>query len=386
MKDTIYLDYAAATPLDDTALRVSAGYQQDSFYNPSALYQSARYVRQAIEDARGQVADVLGTKDQEIYFTAGGTEANNLAIHGVMNQNPNAHMLVSAIEHESVLEPARQYKHDHIPVTRKGIVDLEAVVKLILPNTVLISVMYANNEVGTIQPLKRLSKIVDAVRKQRIKDGNDLPLYIHTDACQAPNYLDLHVERLGVDLMTLNGGKIYSFKQTGCLYVAKHVVLQPTIQGGGQESGIRSGTENVGGITAFATMLQKVQKKKQIESQRISILRDSLFANISQIITGISLNGDTLKRLPNNLNILIPGIDGERAVLELDELGILAATGSACTASSDEPSHVLLALGLTEDEASASLRFTLGMHTTEAEIAEAATKIARAVHNSRLLV
>lgn len=386
MTSPIYLDYAAATPVDSAARRAAEPYLSEQFYNPSAVYQPARSVRQAIEVARAQVADVLGAKDQEIYFTAGGTEANNLAINGIMGQHADAHIIVSAIEHESVLEPARQYGYDLLPVLPNGIVDIAALERLIRPDTVLISVMYANNEVGTIQPLKRLVELVNSVRAQRLKSSNTRPLYIHTDACQAANYLDLHVSRLGIDLMTLNGGKIYSYKQSGCLYLSKRVRISPLVLGGGQESGLRSGTENVAAIVTFATMLQKVQKKKQSESVRLTQLRNELFAMLLQKMPDISLNGDPDKRLPNNLNICVPGIDGERAVLELDELGVMAATGSACTASNDEPSHVLLALGLTNKQANASLRFTLGQQTTVNQITDAAEKIHQAVQNSRLLV
>lgn len=386
MSMPIYFDYAAATPVDDAAIHAATPYLQQQFYNPSAIYEPARSVRRAVEQARADVASVLGSKNQEIYFTAGGTEANNIAIHGVMGQYPDGHMLVSAIEHESVLEAARTYDHDEIPVSNLGLVSVKKCPVLIKPNTVLISVMYANNEIGTVQPIRELAQMVNAINKQRRTEGNKLPLYLHTDACQAANYLDLHVSRLGVDMMTLNGGKIYSFKQSGCLFVHKAVRLRSVTQGGGQESGVRNGTENVAAITAFATMLHKVQKKKQSESDRLLQLRNELIAKLSQKIPNVSLNGDIKKRLPNNLNICIDGIDGERAVLELDELGVLASTGSACTASNDEPSHVLRAIGLSPAAAGASLRFTLGLQTTEEEINNSVDKIVQAVQNSRLLV
>lgn len=386
MTTLIYLDYAAATPIDDTALRVAQPYFQAQFYNPSALYEPAREVRRAIEGARGSVADVLGARDQEIVFTAGGTEANNLAIHGVMQANPGSHMIVSAIEHESVLQPTLQYDYSLAPVNDNGIVDIDAIESLIKPSTALISVMYANNEIGTVQPIKRLTELVNSVRTQRLKSGNKMPLYIHTDACQAANYLDLQVTRLGVDMMTLNGGKIYGFKQSGCLYIRKNVKIDPFITGGGQESGMRSGTENVAGLISFATMLQKVQKTKNAEVKRLSELSKSLYATLSQKVVGISLNGDAKKRLPNNVNILIVGVDGERLVLELDERGIMLATGSACTASNDEPSHVLRAIGLSDEQASGSLRITLGRHTTPEQIAQATDQIASAIQNVRLLV
>jgi cysteine desulfurase len=368
----IYLDYAAATPVDTEALKLAQQYFSDTFYNPSAVYQSARDVRKVLEAARAKVANVLGSKDQEVLFTAGGTEANNIAIQSVMNQFPDGNIVVSSIEHESVLEPASKYERRLAPVTKNGIIDVQALESLIDDQTVLVSVMYANNEIGTIQPLKEVAKVIERKRAAR---ANTMPLYFHTDACQAANYLDLQVTRLGVDMMTLNGGKIYSMKQSGCLYIRAGVSLEDFILGGGQENGIRSGTENVPAQIAFATMLQNVQADRKIESARQQVLCDTLFATLLQKIDNLKLNGDGKKRLPNNLNLLIPGADGERLLMELDEAGVMVATGSACTASSDDPSHVLLATGLTAQEASASIRITIGRTTTDAEIAWAAKQM-----------
>lgn len=376
--DSIYLDYAAATPVDPQALQAAEPYFSSQFYNPSAVYQPARNIRKVLERARATVATTLGAKDQEILFTAGGTEANNIAIHGVMRRYPDANIVVSAIEHESVLEPASQYECRIVPVTKKGIVDLKKLESLIDENTVLVSVMYANNEIGTIQPVKEISTLIAKKRAERSNyklQTTNYPLLFHTDACQAANYLDLQATRLGVDMMTLNGGKIYAMKQSGCLYVKSTAQLERFTFGGGQENGIRSGTENVPAQVAFATMLQKVQADRKSESQRQKTLTNKLFAILSQKLPTITPNGDAKKRLPNNLNLLIPGADGERLVMELDETGVMVATGSACTASSDDPSHVLLALGLSNAEASASLRITLGRLTTEDEIVEAGRRI-----------
>ncbi len=381
MSTPIYLDFAAATPLDDRALTAMKPYLADQFYNPSAVYQSARNVRRDLEDARARVADVLGAKDQEIIFTAGGTEANNLAIEGIMSQFPEGNIVVSSIEHESVLEPANRYKCRIAPVTEKGFVDVDKLEKLIDEKTVLISVMYANNEIGTIQPIKEIASLIAKKRSQRANYSlptSHYPLILHTDACQAANFLDLHVSRLGIDLMTLNGGKIYAAKQSGCLYVRAGVELEPLVRGGGQESSLRSGTENVSSIMAFATMLQNVQAERKEESARLKDLSDSMFTTLSQNIPNLTLNGDSQKRLPNNLNILIPGIDGERVLLELDEAGVMVATGSACTASNDAPSHVLLAIGLKEAEANSSLRITLGRTTTSEQI----TKVAQIISST----
>jgi cysteine desulfurase len=386
MDKPIYLDYAAATPVADEAVESIKPYLKDRFYNPSAVYQAARNVRSELELYRSKVAQVLGAKPQEIICTAGGTEANNMAINGVMSHFADAEIIVSSVEHESVLEPANRYKKVIAPVDERGIVNVEALKSLITSKTALISVMYANNEIGTIQPIKLLSELVNTVRTQRSKGGNSRPIFLHTDACQAANYLDLHISRLGVDLMTLNGGKIYAMKQSGCLYVKSGVELEPLVLGGGQEEGLRSGTENVAAISSFATMLQNVQATRKSESERLTMLRDRLFAKLSQSIDGLNLNGHATKRLPNNLNFTIPGVDGERLLMELDNAGLMVATGSACTASSDEPSHVLKAIGLSNEEASASLRITLGRQTTEDEIERAASIILGVLTDSKNLI
>ena len=364
--NSIYLDYAAATPVDSAALRAAAPYSQELFYNPSAVYQSAREVRFHLEAARTQVAHVLGAKSKEIIFTAGGTEANNIAVHSLLSQFNDAHCVVSAIEHESVLEPAHQYNSTIVPVSKNGLVSVESVMYAITEKTVLVSIMYANNEIGTIQPIKDIVAAVAVIRADRLKNGNKRPIYVHTDACQAANYLDIQVQRLGVDMMTLNGGKIYSYKQSGCLYVRTGIELKPFMFGGGQEHHIRSGTENTPAIIAFATMLQKVQKRKKSEIQRLKQMRNDIIATLSQI-DNVKVNGDTVKRLPNNINVTIAGADGERLVMELDEAGLMVASGSACSARNDQPSHVLLALGHTNTEASASLRITLGAPLSEKE-------------------
>lgn len=384
--DIIYFDYAAATPMDETAVAAMQPYLTTQFYNPSAVYQPARQVRHSLEEARAAVANVLGAKDQEIIFTAGGTESNNIAIHSVMSRYPTGNIIVSSIEHESVLEPAKKYHRRLAPVTIKGLIDLTKLEAMIDDETVLVSIQYANNEIGTIQPLKEIAAIIEKKRAERLAHASQpLPLLLHTDACQAANYLDLQVTRLGVDLLTLNGGKIYAAKQSGCLYIRTGVLLGQFIEGGGQERAIRSGTENVPAQIAFATMLQKVQADRKQEAERVAELKDSFFAILSQNVSNISLNGDSKKRLPNNLNVLIPGADGERLLMELDEAGIMVATGSACTASNDDPSHVLVALGLTSAEASASIRLTLGRNTTKEEIQRAGQRMVEVINNHRLV-
>lgn len=364
----IYLDHAAATPLDTEVLAAMQPFFAEQFYNPSAGYMAAQQVRQGLERARAEVAAALGARTSEIIFTAGGTESDNLALTGVMQQYPGANVVVSAIEHDAVLEPARQFDCGMAAVDGQGSVDLAGLQAKINDQTVLVSIMYANNEVGTIQPIRQIAQLLQKIRDERRTTGNKLPLYFHTDACQAANYLDLHVSRLGVDLLTLNGGKIYGPKQSGVLYVSSKVQLAPIIRGGGQERNLRSGTENVPGAVGFAKALQLAQAKRHDESRRLGELQTLAFKLITEKLPQGQMNGSLKRRLPNNIHITLPGEDNERLLVELDERGILAAAGSACSAADEEPSHVLRALGLRDADAQASLRLTTGRETTEADI------------------
>ncbi len=366
---SIYLDYAAATPLDKRVADLMQPFASDKFFNPSSDYQAAREVKAILNLARSQVATVLGSKPGEIIFCAGGTEANNLAIKGVMQRYPEARMLVSAVEHESVLAPAALFDHAKLKVDPDGRLDLEDLINQLDGRTVLVSVMYANNEVGTIQPLKPIAAIINAERAKRRAEGNRLPLLFHTDACQAGNFLDLHVSRLGVDLMSLNGGKVYGPKQSGALYVRAGATLSPVIDGGRQESGLRSGTENVSADIGFAAALSLAQKRRAKQSDLQTKLRDyfikELYANFKSLVT---INGSRKQRLPNNVHATFKNQDNEALLIKLDQAGIMAAAGSACSAARSESSHVLLAMGLADSDARASLRFTLGRNTTKAEI------------------
>jgi cysteine desulfurase len=367
--DYIYLDHAAATPLDPLVLAAMQPYFSERFFNPSATYLPAQKVRKELDAARAQVAHWLGARPAEIVFTAGGTEANNLAIRGVMQQFPDGNLVTTGIEHESVLATAREYKYREARVNADGIVDIDHLISLIDDNTVLVSVMYANNEMGAVQPIRQVTQALDAVRKAR-KGGH--PLYFHTDAAQAAAYLDLHTARLGVDLLTINAGKIYGPKQAGALFVSSKVALKPQVAGGGQERGLRSGTENVAGAIGLAAALTLVQERRHQEVARLQGLQASFFRQLEEAIPSAVVNGSRKFRLPNNVHITIPGADNERLIFQLDDKGILCAAGSACSADSGEPSHVLKAMGLSDDDARASLRFTMGCGTTEAEIQQTA--------------
>jgi cysteine desulfurase len=375
----IYLDHAAATPMTPEVLAAMQPFFSEQFYNPSANYMAAQKVRRSLEAARSDVAAILGARASEIIFTAGGTESDNLAIAGIMQQSPTGNVVVSGIEHDAVLEPAAQFDRRVAGVNKQGMIDLEDLKTKIDNNTVLVSVMYANNEVGTVQPIRKIARMVNEIRDARRHAGNATPIYLHTDACQAANYLDLHVARLSVDLMTLNGGKIYGPKQSGILYVSSRVNLKPIIRGGGQERNLRSGTENVAAAVGFARALQLVQTTRHEEGMRLGELQTEAFKLISERLPEVVVNGSMKLRLPNNIHLTIPGQDNERLLVELDERDILAAAGSACSASDEEPSHVLRAMGLTDIDAQASLRFTMGHATTKADIAKLVDTLAELV-------
>ena len=377
----IYLDYAAATPMDPQVLTAMQPYFADLFYNPSATYLAAKKVRKDLDAARTQVAFWLGARSSEIIFTAGTTEANNLVINGVMRQHPDANIVVSAIEHESILAPAHQYDCYEAPVQADGLIDMDALRQTINDQTVLVSIMYANNEIGVIQPLHRIGQLIADIRTERRKAGNILPLYLHTDAAQAANYLDLHVARLGVDFLTINGGKMYGPKQTGVLFASSQTRLEPQVRGGGQERGLRSGTENVAGAVGLSKALTLVQERRHDESQRLTQLQKHFFELLEAQLPQIVIHGSRSRRLPNNVHITIPGQDNERLLIALDEAGIQCAAGSACSASNEEPSHVLRALGVSESDAQASLRFTMGTATTEADIIETVKKLQAIIAN-----
>ena len=377
MARNIYLDYAAATPLDPRVLRAMQPYFGKEFYNPSATYLVARSVRQALEKARAQIAVRLGVRPAEVIFTAGATEANNLAIQGLMKSYPDGEVLVSAIEHESVLAPAKLFKSKLMPVDKRGIVDLEKLEAMVNDQTVLVSVGLVNNEIGTIQPLGEISQILNKLSKSRQTRGVKNPLYLHTDAAQAGNWLDLHVSRLGVDLLSLNGGKLYGPKQSGVLYVRAGVKLEPLVLGGGQEFGLRSGTENVPSAIGLATALCIAQKERRVQSEKITALREGFESELSRRLPNTVINGQARHRAPHILSVTFPGVDNERLMMQLDEAGIQVAVGSACSASSDEPSHVLGAIGLSEAAARSTLRFSFGRSTTSMDIAKTIGRLAQ---------
>jgi cysteine desulfurase len=378
MASSIYLDYAAATPLDERVFFAMEPYAGQQFYNPSSLYDGARQVRATYEEARHSLARSIGAKQHEIIITAGATESINLAIRGVIAHYGGS-VAASEIEHLAVLEAAREHTLQRIVVTDKGLITPEAVAATITSDTTLVSVGYINNELGTVQPIRDIATVIEAERQRRLEHSETRPIFFHTDASQAAGLLDCSVSRLGVDMMTLNAAKCYGPKQVGLLWVRAGIVLEPMLRGGSQERSLRAGTENVAGAVGFALALDMAQEQRKSESHRLSQLRDRLQQKLEDGITGIVVNGHRKRRAPHILHISVPGLDGERAIFALDQHGVMAATGSACAANSGLRSHVLVAAGFDEEHADGSLRFSLGKFSTETDIDHAAAIICEVI-------
>jgi cysteine desulfurase len=315
------------------------------------------------------VAKILGAGPEEIIFTGSGTESANLAISGIAKayKNKGNHIIVSKTEHKAVLESAKKLEKEgfritYLNVDSQGIIKLNELKKALDRKTILVSIMYANNEIGTIQPIRKISQIIKKFRRENL-----LPAF-HSDACQAAGALSLKVNDLGVDLLTLNGSKIYGPKGVGCLYVNKNYKIEPLIVGGSQESGLRAGTENQALIVGFAEALKLAEQLRKKEGQRLRNLRNYFIKKVLKLIPHCQLNGHPKKRLPNNINLSFAGIEGESLVLKLDQYGISASTGSACTSYDLAPSHVLSAIGLPDNLAHGSLRLTLGRKTTKEDL------------------
>lgn len=386
-KKLIYLDHAATTPVDARVLEVMRPYFIEDFGNPSSFHTMGMRAKEAVTTSRKTIAHLLGAHDDEILFTSGGTESNTLALSGIINAHKNAtqstdnasvtastinglpHVITTSIEHHAVLEPLlhwqkqKQIELTVLSVDREGQVsvkDLEAALK---PTTILVSIMMANNEIGTIEPIADIGRAILAWRKEH----KTIYPFFHSDACQAAGFLDLNVDKLHTDLLTINSSKIYGPKGVGLLYLRRGTKIEPLVRGGGQERNLRSGTENVPGIVGFAKALELAHAERDQESAHLAKLRDYLVDGLMKIPKS-RLNGHPTNRLPNSVNVSFLDIEGEAAVLYLDAEGIMASTGSACASSSLDPSHVILATGLSYEAAHGSIRFTLGRKTTKEEL------------------
>ena len=372
--EQIYLDYAAATPLDADVLAAMTPYLTERFYNPSSPYAPAVEVRRDYEVAKHAIAQTIGGRVDELVMTAGATESINLAFAAT-----DGHVVTTAIEHHAVLRAAEAREATIVPVTPAGLVEAQAVAEAIRPDTQLVSVAVANNELGTIQPLRQVAARVADERRRRQAAGETTPLYLHSDGSQGVGLLDLHVSRLGVDMLTLNAAKVYGPKQVGALWASPRVLLRPLVHGGGQERGLRSGTENVAGTIGFASALAKAEAARQTEPARLRELRDDLAARLLAAYPEAVVSGHPRHQLTNFLHISFPGINAERVLFLLEARGVLVATGSACAASQSTRSHVLEAIGLVPDVADGSVRITLGRSSDSTAIARASKAIIEAV-------
>ena len=372
----VYLDYAAATPVDARVLDAMAPYYSERFYNPSAPYALARSVKNDIDDARSSIARLIGAKPDSITFTAGATEANNLAFAAT-----DGHVITSSIEHESALACAKAREHTLLKVSREGLVNPHELEGAITAQTELVSIALANGEIGSIQPIRELARIVIAERQRRLAAKETRPIWFHTDASQAASSHALNVSALQVDMMTISAAKIYGPKQMGLLWTRAGVELHPLVLGGGQENGLRSGTENVAGIVGFSRAMQLAQESRMDESKRLVHLRNILQDTLLEAFPWAVISGSTSdnKRLCNLLHISFPGLEARRLVIALDKRGVSVGTGSACAASKMRISHVLQAIGADERTAAGSLRITLGRQTDKTQIEYAAQTICEVV-------
>ncbi len=368
--EVFYLDHAAATPVDPKVLAAMQPFFSDSFYNPSAPYAPAVAVRREYETAKQTIARTIGAKGDDLVITAGATESINLAFASF-----DGHVVTSNIEHHAVLAAARQHECTFVDADVRGFVPADKVKAALQPTTVLVSIALANNELGTIQPLRDIAEVVRTERNARLARGDHTPIYLHSDASQGVGQLDINVARLGVDLLTLNASKVYGPKQVGLLWAAPSVVLKPSIVGGGQERGLRSGTENVAGTVGFAKAMELASEHRKYESERLMKLRDTMQKKLTNTFPEMVISGHLRHRLAGHLHVSFPNLDAERVLFALESRGVLVATGSACAANKGTRSHVLTAIGLSPEVADGSLRITLGHLSNGENIAKATERI-----------
>lgn len=377
----VYLDYAATTPTDPAVLQEMIPYFIERFGNPATIYAAGALAREAVDAARETIAAAVNADPEEIYFTSGGTESNNWAIKGMAQAAPDGkrHLLTTPIEHHSVLDPAQTLQRmgfdlELIPVDSCGFVEPESVRSRIRSDTFLVSVMHANNEVGTVEPVAEIGAVCQ-----------EMGVTFHVDAVQTFGKLPIDVRRMGIDLLTLSGHKLYGPKGIGALYIRRGQKIAAFFEGGEQERGKRAGTLNVAGIVGFSVATRLALSQREAESCRLVSLRDRLIESVLTRIPDVRLNGPTGNRLPNNVHFCFPGVEGESLLLSLDMAGVYASAGSACTTGSVQPSHVLLAMGIPVETARGALRLTLGRSTTVEAIDYTADRLCEIVHELRSL-
>lgn len=377
--DRIYLDNAATTAVSQPVMEAMLPYYMQVYGNPSSIHSTGRDAKKAVERARRQVASALGCSAQEIYFTAGGSESDNWALKGAAfaHQEKGKHIITTQIEHHAILHTcqwleAQSWQVTYLPVDADGFVTVQQVENALRPDTVLVSVMAANNEIGTLEPVAEIGALC-----------HERGVLFHTDAVQAVGAIPLDVEALHADMLSLSAHKFHGPKGIGALYIRKGVKIDPLIHGGAQERGHRAGTENLPGIVGLGKAIELAEEGLAENAARMTVLRNRLISGLTAAIPNMRINGTMDKRLPNNVNVSFAGIEGEAVLLRLDLEGIAASSGSACTAGSLDPSHVLTAIGLTRDEAKGSLRLTLGTDTTQADIDEVVKKLPGIVESLR---
>jgi len=373
----IYLDNAASTPVHEQVFHEMIPFLQDQFGNPSSIHRYGRFAQRAIQNARKQIAHLINSEPNEILLTSGGTESNNTALFGLAHAAKGNHIVTSSIEHEAILEPCKKLEKEgfevtYIPVDNSGLVNSKDIEKSITPETCLVSIMFANNEVGTIQPIQEISKIC-----------HDKQIVFHTDAVQAVGKVKIDVKELGIDMLSISSHKINGPKGVGSLYIKKGIEIIPFIFGGGQENGMRSGTENVASIVGFGKACQLAQENMKQNILHLQNIRNNLIAKVMKEIPLVTLNGHSDQRIANNAHFTFLGVNGEDLIIKLDENGIAASTGSACSVRVQKESHVLKAMGFSHDQIAGSLRLTVGLSNTDSEIEKTVEVLKKVVRELR---
>ncbi|WP_371504595.1 cysteine desulfurase family protein [Nitrosopumilus adriaticus] len=373
----IYLDNAASTKIHEDVLETMLPYLKEQYGNPSSIHRYGRLSHKAIEKARKQIASLINAEPSEILITSGGTESNNTALRGIAMKNPSSRIITSSIEHDAILEPCKKLSQngfdiDYLPVDSFGMVDILELKNHISEKTHLVSIMFGNNEVGTIQQISEIAKIC-----------NEKNILFHTDAVQAVGKIPIDVKELGVDLLSISSHKLYGPKGVGALFIKNGISIDPVILGGGQENGLRSGTENVANIVGFGKACEIAKTHLDENLSNMKKLRDYMIKRVLDEIPQVTLNGHSESRLPNNIHFTFLGVNGEDLIIKLDEFGIAASTGSACSVNTQKASHVLEAMGFSLEQITGSLRLTIGIFNNEDEINETVEVLKRVVEELR---